>query len=222
VDNAVVRRGRLGTGGPATAVVAWPHDGVRSILRRKARDMRTALLLIDIQNDYFPGGAMELVGAEAAARQAARLLALFRQRSLPVFHVQHFSVRPGATFFRPGTPGVEIHPGVQPAAGEPVIAKNFPNGFRATTLEQALRGAGVDALVVAGMMTHMCVDTTVRAASDLGFGCTVAHDACATRDLAFGGTTVPAAQVHAAFLAALNGAYAKVVPAAEAAQSLRD
>ena len=182
--------------------------------------MRTALLLIDIQNDYFPGGAMELAGADAAAGCAAQLLAAFRARGEPVVHVQHLSVRPGATFFRPGTPGVEIHARVAPHAGERVITKNFPNAFRATPLEQVLRDAGVERLVVAGMMTHMCVDTSVRAAADLGFACTVAHDACATRSLAFGGREVDAASVQAAFMAALHGAFASVVTAEEASAAL--
>jgi nicotinamidase-related amidase len=178
-------------------------------------DVTTALLLIDIQNDYFPGGTMELVGQERAAAQAARLLQSFRARALPVFHVQHLATRPGATFFVPGTPGAAIHASVAPAAGEAVITKNFPNGFRATGLNDALQGAGIDRLVVAGMMTHMCVDTTVRAAADLGYTCMLAHDACATRDLAYGGEPVGAAAVQLAYLAALNGSFASVRATAE-------
>jgi nicotinamidase-related amidase len=177
--------------------------------------MRTALLLIDIQNDYFPGGAMELVAADRAASQAAWLLARFRERAWPVFHVQHLSARPTATFFRPNTPGVEIHSSVLPMSGETVVNKNFPNSFRETSLLEALRAAEVNKLVIAGMMTHMCVDTTVRAAADLGFACTLAHDACATRDLAFGGQSVPASAVQAAFMAALNGSFGSVLSAAE-------
>jgi nicotinamidase-related amidase len=184
--------------------------------------MTQALLIVDIQNDYFPGGKMELVGSPEAAQRARELLQAARAAGAPVFHVQHVSTRPGATFFLPGTEGQRIHADVQPAEGETVITKNFPNSFRDTGLGDALRAAGVKRLVIAGMMTHMCIDATTRAAADAGYECVLAHDACATRDLAFGGTTVPAAQVHAAFLAALNGAYAKVVPAAEAAQSLRD
>lgn len=172
--------------------------------------MNTALLIIDIQNDYFPGGAMELTGSLAAGEQAGKLIAAFRRKALPVIHVQHISTRPGATFFVPGTPGVEIHASVAPRDDETIIRKNFPNSFRDTSLLQHLRDNRITRLVVAGMMTHMCVDSTVRAAGDLGFECVLAHDACATRALSFGGTTVPAATVHAAFLAALNGLFAKV------------
>jgi nicotinamidase-related amidase len=171
----------------------------------------TALVVIDIQNDYFPGGAMELEGAGAAGAKAGSALDHFRKSGLPVFHVRHLSVRPGATFFLPGTRGAEIHPSVKPLSGEPIIEKNFPNSFRGTPLEGFLKESGVKNLVVAGMMTHMCVDASVRHAADLGYKITLLSDACATRAQTFGGETVPARQVHAAFLAALNGFYAKVV-----------
>jgi nicotinamidase-related amidase len=171
----------------------------------------TALVVIDIQNDYFPGGAMELEGAEAAGAKAGKALAHFRKSGLPVVHVRHLSVRPGATFFLPGTRGAEIHASVQPAAGEVVVEKNFPNSFRNTSLEKYLNDSGVKNLVIAGMMTHMCVDASVRQAADLGYKVTLLADACATRAQSFGGETIPARQVHAAFLAALNGFYAKVV-----------
>ena len=171
----------------------------------------TALLIIDLQNDYFPGGTMELEGADAAAGKAASVLKEFRSKELPVIHIRHLSVRPGATFFIPGTKGAEIHESVKPLAGETVVEKNFPNSFRATSLQSALEEKGVKNLVVAGMMTHMCVDATVRHAADAGYKITLLSDACATRQLSFGGEAVPARQVHAAFLAALNGLYAKVV-----------
>jgi nicotinamidase-related amidase len=179
--------------------------------------MAQALVIVDIQNDYFPGGRMELVGSDAAAVEAARLLRAFRERGAPIFHIQHISTRPGATFFLPNTEGVKIHESVAPLASEAVITKHFPNSFRETRLLEALRAAKIERLAIAGMMTHMCIDATTRAASDLGFQCELAHDACATRDLAFGGAKVAAKDVHTAFLASLNGAFAKVVPAREIA-----
>jgi nicotinamidase-related amidase len=180
--------------------------------------MKPALIIIDIQNDYFPGGKMELEGSPEASVQAARLLGGFRSKGLPLVHIQHVSNRPGASFFLPDTEGVNIHPNVIPHAGETVVQKNFPNSFRGTRLLEHLRGLNVDHLVIAGMMTHMCVDATTRAAFDLGFSCSLAHDACATRAVAFGEQRVPAALVHAAFLAALSGLYAKVQSAAAIAQ----
>jgi nicotinamidase-related amidase len=179
-----------------------------------------ALLIVDIQNDYFPGGRMELEGSDAAAVRAAGLLAAFRERRWPVFHVQHVSMRPGSTYFLAGTDGVEIHPSVAPERDEPVVEKHFPNSFRETRLGELLRERGVEELVIAGMMTHMCIDATTRAACDLGFTCFVAHDACATRSLAFGDVRVPAAHVHCSFLSALNGTYATVLAAAELAKAL--
>ena len=169
-----------------------------------------ALLIIDIQNDYFPGGAAELEGADAAGAAAGRLLARCRKLGKPVIHVQHVSLRPGAPYLRPDTPGVELHASVAPQAGELVIRKHFPNSFRDTALEEELRRLNVRHLLVAGMMTQMCVDTTVRAGRDLGYEITLAHDACATRTQKFGSVEVPAEQVQAAFMAALNGMFANV------------
>jgi nicotinamidase-related amidase len=180
----------------------------------------TALVLIDLQNDYFPGGAMELVASEEAVAQARTLLEAFRTRGLPLFHVQHISKRPGATFFLPNTKGAQIHTAVAPSPEEPIVTKHFPSSFRETTLLESLRGAGATKLVFAGMMTHMCVDTTVRAAADLGFECQLAQDGCATKALQFSGNQVDAQQVQMAYLAALNGAFAKVQPAQAIAASL--
>jgi nicotinamidase-related amidase len=177
--------------------------------------MSRALLIIDIQNDYFPGGARPLVAPEAAAANAASVLAAFRDRGEPVVHLQHVWDAPDATFMRPGTEGVEIHPAVAPEAGETVITKAAPNGFAATALERELRGHGVEELVVTGMMSSMCVDATVRAAVDLGFTATVVHDACAAPDLEFGGQAIPGATVHGAFMAALGDGYATLVAAGE-------
>lgn len=183
--------------------------------------MAQALLLIDIQNDYFPGGAMELVGSPVAGEKAGELLAAFRAQRLPVLHVRHLSTRPGAGFFLPGTPGAEIHPSVAPLAGEPIFVKHFPNSFRDTELLAYLQEHGIGELTIAGMMTHMCVDTTVRAAFDLGFACTLAHDACATRDLAFAKEQVPASQVQAAYLAALSPLFATALTTKEILAGLR-
>ena len=177
--------------------------------------MKTGLLLVDLQNDYFPGGKMELTGILQASEKALRLLDHFRKNNLPIFHVQHISTHPGATFFLPRTEGGKIYSALEPLAGEEVFQKHFPNSFRETFLLEALRKQGVDDLVTAGAMSHMCVDATVRSACDLGFSCTVIEDACATKDLDFRDSLVPAVHVHRAFMAALHGAYAKVMTAGE-------
>ena len=182
--------------------------------------MKKALLLIDIQNDYFPGGSMELSGSDAAVMKAGLLLRAFRAKSLPIVHIQHIASRPGATFFLPGTPGAEIHSCLQPQDGEAVFTKSLPNSFKNTPLLEHLRQLGITDLAIAGMMTHMCVDTTTRAARDLDFTCTLAHDACATRDLSFNGNTVAAKDVQTAYMAALNGLFAIVLPTEEVCASL--
>jgi len=176
--------------------------------------MSTGLVLIDIQNDYFTSGAMELVGMEAAAANSQGLLAHFREKNLPVFHIRHISTRAGATFFLPDTAGSKIHDAVKPMADEPIIIKHFPSSFRETEFEHLLKASGVTELVVCGAMTHMCIDTTVRAAFDLGFTCHVISDACATKDLVFENQKVPAQAVHAAFLAALSSPFARVISTA--------
>ena len=188
---------------------AW-HTGEYISIYEAGQLMSTALLLIDIQKDYFPGGRMELVGSIEAAGAAERLLAAFRRAAWPVYHIRHISSRPTASFFLPDTSGIEIYPGVAPLPDEPVITKHFPNSFRDTDLLERLKAAGISRLLVCGMMTSMCVDATVRAAFDFGFGCTVAEDACATRNLTFGGEEIPASHVHGSFLAALGAVYANI------------
>jgi nicotinamidase-related amidase len=125
-----------------------------------------ALLLIDIQNDYFPGGKMELVSPESAAANAEIVLSCFRRNKLPIIHVQHINTRAGATFFLPETEGARIHSRVSPQPGEHLIVKHAPNSFYETNLIDIVREQSVTELTVCGMMTHMCIDTTVRAAKD--------------------------------------------------------
>ena len=177
--------------------------------------MPAGLVIIDIQNDYFAGGAYPLVGPDEAATKAGEVLSRFRAAGLPVVHVQHVWDSPDAAFFAPGTDGVEIHALVAPTEAETVVTKANPNSFLDTDLDAVLARLGVDHLVVAGMQTNLCIDATVRAASDLGHTVTVVGDACAAPDLEHGGRSVAAADVHAAFLAALDGNYASVVDAAD-------
>ncbi|BDV31841.1 cysteine hydrolase family protein [Microbacterium terricola] len=184
-------------------------------MTRRELPTTEALLIIDIQNDYFPGGAHPLSGPVEAAEHAQELLAHFRSVGRPAVHVQHIWDAPDAPFMRPGTAGVEIHTLVAPQADEPVVTKAEPNSFLDTRLQVLLEEIGVDRLVVCGMMSSMCVDSTVRAASDLGYAVTVAHDACAAPDLSFGDTEIPGATVHASFMAALAGGYARVIPTRE-------
>ena len=173
--------------------------------------MKAALILVDIQKDYFSGGQMELVGMNDASRNARELLRFFREKKWPIFHIQHIAVRDGATFFLPNSVGMEIHENVKPLLGETIIQKHHPNSFLNTKLHEELLKAGIESVVICGAMSHMCIDATTRAAADLGFQCTVVHDACATRDLIFNDKAVPADMVHSAFMAAFQSVYAKVM-----------
>jgi nicotinamidase-related amidase len=184
--------------------------------------MKSALVLVDIQQDYFPQGKMELVGAIEASKAARRLLDHFREKGLPIIHVKHISTRPDAGYFLPHTSGIEFHESVVPLPGETVIEKHFPNSFRDTTLEDHLSSRGISELAICGMTSHMCIDATVRAAVDKGYTCHVAHDACATRNLTFLGAEIPAAQVHGAYMAALGAMYAKIASVAEIAAFIRN
>lgn len=172
---------------------------------------KQALIVVDIQNDYFPQGKWPLVGAEAAADNAARLIAAFREAGDSVVHIRHEFTSPDAPFFVRGSEGAKLHPKVINRADEPVVLKHFVNSFRETELQSILDEQGIKDLVVVGSMSHMCVEGITRAAADLGYSVTVIHDACASRDLEFNGLTVPAAHVHAAYMSALGFAYASVV-----------
>ena len=176
---------------------------------------KQALIVVDIQNDYFPAGKWPLVGAEAAADNAAQVIKAFRAAGDLVVHIRHEFTTDDAPFFAPGSEGAQLHPKVVNRPEEPVIVKHHINSFRETELQAVLDQHGIDTLVIVGSMSHMCTHGISRAAVDLGYATTVIHDACATLDLEFNGVKVPAAQVHAAFMAALAFGYAPVISTAE-------
>src|SRR5215510_4779738 len=176
--------------------------------------MKTALLIIDIQNDYFPGGKYPLVKPLEAAQKAYMVLQCFREHNGLHVHIQHISLEPDATFFISGDRGTDIHDSVAHFEGEPIVYKHEVNSFLNTNLLDLLKSWDVQRVVICGMMTHMCVDGTARAAYDLGFEVIVAEDACATRDLKYGDMTVPAEHVQKAFLAALKS-YGRVMKSDE-------
>jgi nicotinamidase-related amidase len=178
---------------------------------RERTFMNTALLIVDVQNDYFPGGKMALEGSMKAGQKAGQLLEYFRRKNLLPVHIRHISLRPGATFFLPDTSGAEIHEVVKPLKDEAVFLKHYPNSFRETPLLSFLRDQQINRIVLCGMMTHMCIDATARAAFDHGFDCLIAGDACATRSLSYKGQDIPAQSVHVSFLASLDGIFGKVI-----------
>lgn len=178
--------------------------------------MSKALVIIDVQNFYFGEGGLE--GAIEASLKVQRVLNYFREKALPIFHIKHVKnkeLHPERTEYLE-----EIHENVRLSGGEIVILKSTPGSFKNTELLQLLRESNVDELIICGMMSHMCVDTTTREAFDLDFKCTVLQDACVTRPLFFDGIEVPAAYVHATSMAALKYAFAKVISCDEYIESM--
>jgi nicotinamidase-related amidase len=168
-----------------------------------AQSGKKALLIIDIQDFYFPGGKSALVEPEKAASNAALILKKFRTEGEPVIHIRHNS-----------EPGGKINDLVKPLPSEKIISKDAVNSFVGTDLLDYLRSMHTDTLVICGMQTHMCVEAATRAASDYGFSCILIHDACATKDLKFGDKTIKAEDVHLSTLSTLKS-YARVISTAE-------
>lgn len=166
--------------------------------------MKKALLLIDIQNDFFPRGKMELVKSVRASENAKLILHKFRQESLAVVHIQHIANWHHAEFFISGTIGARIHRNVKPYKDEKIIIKHYPDCFKGTELLDYLIAHRINHLVVCGMMIHMCVDATVRSAKDHGFNCTIISDACATKDLNIDGKIFKAQEIHEFYLDLLS------------------
>jgi nicotinamidase-related amidase len=163
-----------------------------------AQGKKTALLLIDIQNFYFPGGRSELVEPVKATENAAKLLAEFRKEGMLVIHVRHNS-----------EPGGEINKLVEPVSGEKIVSKSAVNCFVGTDLLDFLRSEKIDTVVICGMQTHMCVEAATRAAADFGFKCILIGDACATKDVKYGDKLIKAEDVHYSTLSTLKN-YAKI------------
>ncbi len=163
--------------------------------------IKTALLIIDIQNFYFPGDGPGLENVEQASMVAKDILRTFRDNNQLVVHVRHKA-----------NEGFDIHNNVEPTEEEKVITKEEINSFNKTDLLKYLNTNEVDRLVIIGMQTHMCLEAATRAAYDYGFECIVIHDACATRDMKFGEKVIKADDVHASTLATIvAGGYAKVI-----------
>jgi nicotinamidase-related amidase len=172
--------------------------------------MAECLLLIDLQNDYFEGGGNPVRKSIETVGNAREILDCFRERRACICHVKHYNVRPNATYLLPETYGSELHETVRPIDDEFLVTKFFPNSFRETALLNFLKARDIDRLVIAGMMTHMCIDATTRAAFDHGFKCTVIYDACTTKDLEIHGKKIAYSDVHDSFMASLQGIFAQV------------
>ncbi|WP_310621688.1 cysteine hydrolase family protein [Flexibacterium corallicola] len=176
---------------------------------------KRALIVIDVQNDYFPGGKWELHNIEASAANAVRVLENARANGETVIHVRHESVEDNAPFFAPGSFGAEFHSTAKPQAGELEVLKHHVNSFKETNLKQLLDERGITDVTIVGDMSHMCIDAATRAAADYGYVVTVVEDACSSRDLEFNGEIIPAANTHKAYMSALGFAYATITTTSE-------
>ncbi|WP_339167403.1 cysteine hydrolase family protein [Brevibacillus sp. FSL L8-0520] len=173
--------------------------------------MNTALVLVDIQNDYFKGGRNELFQPDKAVTHAEEALSLFREKNLPIVHIQCILLEKEAAFFLPDTDGITIHERVKPQSDEKVIVKHTPDSFFQTELQKHLESMKVTRLVVCGMMSHICIDSTVRTAHRLGYEVILLSEACATKDLVWNDTVIPAKTVHDTFMASLQDTFARVI-----------
>ena len=175
--------------------------------------MKQALLVIDVQNDYFKNGKMELVGPDQALDKIKQLEQYFNEKDLPIIYVQHINP-PQASFFQENTEGVLLHPELSAGSDSLIVTKHYPNSFLETNLEELLKAHQIEQLVITGMMTHICIDSGTRAAKEVGYQPILIGDATATRDLNHNGKTVKAEDVQTAFLATL-GIFASVQNTAE-------
>ncbi len=163
--------------------------------------IKTALLIVDIQNFYFPGDGPGLVNAELASLKAKEILQICREKKQLVVHVRHKADK-----------GIEIHNNVEPISNEKVITKEEINSFQRTDLLEYLKSNNINRLIIIGMQTQMCVEAAIRAGHDFGFECVVIHDACATRDVKFTDKIVKAKDVQTSILATItDGGYGKVI-----------
>ena len=173
--------------------------------------MKQALIIIDVQNDYFPNGKYSLTNSEVALQNTLKLQQYFRVKRLPIYYIQHIKSDPNANFFVKGSHGAKIHRSLLPIyPHEYIIPKAFPNSFYQTDLQPKLQQENIEQLVICGMMSHMCVDSTTRMACELNYQPILIHDACATCDLQFDDIIIPAQTVHDSFMSALMN-FAKIV-----------
>ncbi len=176
---------------------------VSNLFSQNPDTSKTALLIIDVQDFYFPGGQVELVNPQAAADNAALLLTYFRQKGFPVIHIKHQSKTQS-----------DIQKTVLPVEGENIFTKKEVSAFNGTGLNDYLKSIGIKNLVICGMQTHMCVEGAVRGGYDLGYKVSLVHDACATRDLKWGDEIIPAKFVHQSTLSTLKS-YGRILSTSE-------
>ncbi|GAA5809424.1 hypothetical protein MFLAVUS_002832 [Mucor flavus] len=175
--------------------------------------MSEALIVVDVQNDYFPDGKLPTCSPIETAKACAQLIQKFRQDGKEVVFIKHVMLDSQVKeypFFIKGTHGVEIHDIVKPLPTEKIISKHAVSGFVGTDLKEYLTSKGVKKLVVVGMMIHNCVNATVYSSIEEGFPCIVVDEAVNTVDQPYDGELVKAQDIKKAFLAGIQFSFSKV------------
>ncbi|HEV7310048.1 isochorismatase family protein [Ensifer sp.] len=190
------------------------HPTIRTIAGACAPESldpgKTALLVIDFQNEYF-AGRMPIPDGEKALASAKRLIEHADGEGMAVYHVKHVTPA-GSPVFAEDSATSDFHRDIRPAANHAVVSKSSVSVFASTDLGERLKAAGLDTLVITGLMTHACVAGAARDAVPLGFNVIVASDACATRDLDTGdGEVVSHATLHRASLVAIDDTFGDIL-----------
>lgn len=172
--------------------------------------MSKALLVIDVQYDNFADSSMSDNESKQVIYKTNQLISHAKDSAMPVYVIEHISTNPLFPMFATGTKGAQTHAEID-TKETTVVIKHYPNSFRETGLQDMLEGDGITDIIMCGAMTHMCIDATVRAGSDLGYRVTLVHDACFTKDLEFEGRIVNAADVQVSYLAALGDGFCDVI-----------
>ncbi|MDQ6919153.1 MAG: cysteine hydrolase [Candidatus Dormibacteraeota bacterium] len=172
--------------------------------------MKRALLVIDVQNEYFSGGAMPITHPPDSLKRITDAMDGAAEKGIPIVVVQHASENPEATSFRKGTPGWRLKGEVEVRKRAAVIEKTLPGSFTGTNLEAWLKENGVDTLVICGYMSQMCCDTTARQAVHLGYKVEFLSDATGTLDFSNEAGTVKAEELHRATLVTQQHRFSKV------------
>ena len=170
---------------------------------RRLEMKKSALLIIDVQNDYFPKGAHELVDANLVLDRIVEIEQTAIESNMVIYYIQHINHHETAKFFHAGTNGADLHPALA-YKDAVMVVKGRPNSFFETSLLVSLKADNITDLVITGMMTNMCVDATVRAAHELGFNVTLLAGACTTKDQVWNGKIIEASVASAVIYSSLS------------------
>lgn len=176
--------------------------------------MKRALLVIDVQNEYF-FGKLPVSYPPGSLGNILKVMDVAAVSQTPVAVIRHAAKSETSPVFRKGSPEWELHPDVEKRHRDVLIEKNWPDSFTETKLEEWLKGNGIDTLTVCGYMTQMCCDTTARRAFHLGYGVEFLADATGTLPLKNEAGSVTDEELHRAILITQQSRFSKVMKTEE-------